>query len=88
MNSLLSSTIAQAVLEAEACLVSLSHLLTCGLVQEVVVNEGLKGVVVVVARVPDPLTSIEDRTKVNCTQVVSQAIKSQEIPTREREREY
>ena len=76
MNSLPSSTIAQAVLEAEACLVSLGHLLTRGLVQEIVVNEGLKGVVVVMTRVPDPLTSIKDRMKVNRTQVISQAVKS------------
>ena len=50
-------------------------------------NEGLKGVVVVVARVPDPLTSIKDGTKVNGAQVVSQAVKSQEIPTRKGKRE-
>ena len=50
-------------------------------------NEGLKGVVVVVAGVPDPLTSIKDGTKVNCTQVVSQAVKSQETPRREGKRE-
>ena len=87
MNSPLGSTIAQAVLEAETCLVSLSHLLTRGLVQEVVVNEGLKGVEVVVARVPDPLTSIKDGTKVNGAQVISQAVKSQEISTREGKRE-
>ena len=50
-------------------------------------NEGLKGVEVVVARVPDPLTSIKDGTKVNGAQVISQAVKSQEISTREGKRE-
>ena len=68
---LLGSTIAQTVLQAEASLVSFSHLLPSGLIQKVVVNEGLKRVEVVVAGVPDPLTSIQNGTEVNCTQVVS-----------------
>ena len=49
---------------------SFSHLLSSGLVEDVVVDEGLKGMVVVVTGVPKPLTSIENRPEVTGAPVV------------------
>lgn len=59
---------------------SFSDLLSSGLVEDVVVDEGLKGMVVVVTGVPKPLTSIENRPEVTGAPVVGLTAKPQETP--------
>ena len=43
-------------------------------------NERLKGVVVTVTGVPEPLALFQDRTKVGCTKVISLTVKTKETP--------
>lgn len=60
-----SSSHAEAVLETEACLVSVGHLVAL-LVKDVVMDEGLKGVVVLVTGMPLPLVWLPVGQKVCC----------------------
>ena len=72
---------ASAVLQAEASLVSLCHLEPCGFVQEIVVDERLKGVEVVVAGVPKPQRWVEDGKKIGSAQIVSLTVETKQTPT-------
>ena len=80
MNLLWYSICACAVLQAEASLVSLSNLLPRGDVEKVIVDERLEGVPVIVTRVPEPLTTIKNRLKVGCAQVICLTVEAKETP--------
>ena len=72
---------ASAVLQAEASLVSFCHFEPCGFVQEIVVDERLKGVEVVVAGVPKPLRWVKDGKKIGSAQIVSLTVETKQTPT-------
>ena len=59
---------------------SLGNPLASRLVENVVMNERLKGVVVVVAGVPLPLVTVENGKKISHSKVVSLAAKTKKMP--------
>ena len=75
-----NSTRARGVLQTEAGFVSLSDLFSSGFVEEVIVDEGFKGMVMTVTRVPDPFSSIQDGLEINCPPVICLTAESKESP--------
>lgn len=71
------ATSTRAVLQTERGLVTLCDLYPRVDIEEIVLDKGLHGVVVVVARVPDPLISGQHREKVIETPVPCQTVKPQ-----------
>ena len=77
-----STTLAVAVLQTEAGLVSLCHFSSCVWVNQVVMDEGFKRVVMAVARVPNPITPIKHRNKISCTIVHCLTGEAEQVPTK------
>ena len=61
---------------------SLGYPLARCLVENIVVDEGLEGVVVVVTGVPKPLRPVKDGTEINSSKVVSLTAKPKKMPTK------